>query len=154
MPVVARDDPYAVYNFQVTIEGVSADAKSAKGSFSEITGLDMEVAAIDYRTGSEDIVVRKLPGLKKFPNLVLKRGIIGDLALWNWILKFARGEATKDDRRTGHIELLDENHQTVMTWTFQRALPVKFAGPQMNATKNEVALESLDIAHEGLYIDV
>jgi phage tail-like protein len=151
MAPVPRPDPYAVYNFQIIINGVSDDGKAAKGAFSEVTGLDMEVAPIDYRTGAEDIVVRKLPGLKKFPNLVLKRGIIGEVALWNWIKKGADGQI---QRTSGSVVLMDENHQEVQRWNFQRGWPVKFAGPQLGAAKNEVALESLEIAHEGLYIDV
>ena len=66
-----RDDPYPAYNFEITITGVSDDGKSVKGSFTEITGLEMNIEAIEYRNGSEDITVRKLPGLKSFPDRVL-----------------------------------------------------------------------------------
>lgn len=151
MPPVFRADPYAVYNFEIVINGISDDGKSVKGAFSEVTGIEVEITPIDYRTGAEDIVVRKLPGLKKFVNLVLKRGIIGDIALWNWILKGANGQT---QRTSGSIILLDENHQEVMRWNFQRGWPTKFSGPQLGATKNEVALETLEIAHEGLYVGV
>ena len=151
MPPVERPDPYAVYNFQIVIQGISEDGKAAKGAFSEVTGLDIEITPIDYRTGAEDIRVRKLPGLKKFPNLVLKRGIIGDMALWKWILEGANGQT---HRTSGSIILLDEHHQEAMRWNFERAWPAKYSGPQLGATKNEVALEALELAHEGLYIDV
>ncbi len=150
MPPVVRNDPYAVYNFEILINGISEDGKAVKGSFSEVTGLDLEITPIDYRNGSEEIVVRKLPGLKKFPNLVLKRGIIGDLALWKWILQGANGQTL---RTSGSILLLDENRQEAMRWNFTRGWPAKYSGPQLGAIKNEVALESLEIAHEGLYID-
>lgn len=150
MPPAYRPDPYAVFNFEIIINGISDDGKAVKGAFSEVTGLDMEITPIDYRTGAEDIVVRKLPGLKKFPNLVLKRGIIGDLALWNWIVQGANGKTL---RTSGAIVLLDENHVEAMRWNFSRAWPTKFTGPQLGAVKNEVALETLEIAHEGLYID-
>ena len=151
MPPVFRSDPYAAYNFEVVIQGISDDGKAAKGAFSEVTGLDMEISPIDYRTGPEDIVARKLPGLKKFPNVVFKRGIIGDPALWNWILKGANG---KTERHEGSIILHDEAHQEVMRWNFQRAWPAKYTGPQLGATKNEIALETLELAHEGCYVDV
>jgi phage tail-like protein len=151
MPPIPRNDPYAAYNFEVVIQDISNDGKAAKGAFSEVTGLDMEITPIDYRTGPEDIVVRKLPGLKKFPNLVFKHGIIGDPALWNWILQGANGTT---NRRHGSIILHDEAHQEVMRWNFQRAWPTKYAGPQLGATKNEIALETLELAHEGCYIDV
>jgi phage tail-like protein len=151
MATVFRADPYAVFNFEVVIQGISDDGKAVKGAFSEVTGLDMEITPIDYRTGPEDIVVRKLPGLKKFPNIVLKRGIIGDPALWNWILLGANGQT---DRKQGSVILLNENHEEVMRWNFQRAWPSKYTGPQLGATKSEVALESLELAHEGCYVDV
>lgn len=150
MAPVFRADPYAVYNFEVIINGISDDGQSAKGAFSEVSGLDMEITPIDYRTGIGDIVSLKLPGLKKFPNLVLKRGIIGDPALWLWILKSANGQV---QRTSGSIILLDENHQEVLRWNFQRAWATKFSVSPLGATKNEVALETLEIAHEGLYID-
>jgi phage tail-like protein len=146
-----RTDPYAVYNFQVIIQDVNPDGQPVKGAFSEVTGLDMEVSPIDYRTGAEDIVVRKLPGLKKFPNIVLKRGIIGDPALWSWVLQGASGTVA---RKSGSIVLLDEAHTEVMRWNFQRAWPAKYTGPQLGAAKNEVALESLELAHEGCYVDL
>jgi phage tail-like protein len=150
MALTFRNDPYASFNFEIAIDGISDDGKAVKGAFSEVTGLDLEVQPIDYRTGAEDIRVRKLPGLKKFPNLVLKRGVIGDPALWNWILQSASGQV---QRTSGHISLLDESHQEVMRWNFQRAWAAKYSGPQLGASKNEVALETLEIAHEGLYVD-
>ena len=151
MPPQFRSDPYAVYNFQVVVQGISDDGKTVKGAFSEVTGLDMEISPIDYRTGPEDIVVRKLPGLKKFPNIVFKRGIIGDPAFWNWIVKGANG---RTERHEGSIILHDESHVEVMRWNFQRAWPAKYTGPQLGAAKNEVALETLELAHEGCYVDV
>jgi phage tail-like protein len=151
MPPVPRNDPYAVFNFQVVIDDINPDGQASKGAFSEVTGLDMEVAPFDYRTGAEDIVMRKLPGLKKFPNIVLKRGIIGETALWKWILSGANGLT---DRKSGHIVLMDEAHREVMRWNFQRAWPAKYTGPQLGAAKNEVALETLELAHEGCYVDV
>ncbi len=150
MPPVFRSDPYAVYNFEVVVQGISDDGKAVKGAFSEVTGLDMEISPIDYRTGPEDIRVRKLPGLKKFPNIIFKRGIIGDPALWNWILAGANGQTA---RAAGSVILHDENHQEVMRWNFERAWPAKYAGPQLGASKNEVALETLELAHEGCYVD-
>ena len=87
MPPVTRDDPYPGYNFQVIITGVSDDGTAVEGSFSEVSGLEVEIPPIEYRNGSEDITVRKIPGLKKFTNIVLKRGITGDVEFWNWIVE-------------------------------------------------------------------
>ena len=82
MPPVIREDPYGGYNFLVVINGVSDDGTAVKGSFTEASGLETEVAPIEYRNGSEDIRVRQLPGLKKFTNITLKRGITGDIEFY------------------------------------------------------------------------
>src|SRR3954469_17532395 len=87
MPPVFREDPYAGHQFEVVITGISDDGTAVKGSFAECSGLEASMDPIEYRNGSEDFTVRKIPGLKKFTNIVLKRGIIGDLTLWNWILE-------------------------------------------------------------------
>jgi phage tail-like protein len=130
---------------------VSADGSAVKGSFSEASGLEVAVDAIDYRTGSEDIRARKLPGLKKFTNITLKRGLIGDLGFWNWILKGQKGTVQRAD---GSIVLMDETGQNeVMRWNFTRGWPCKWSGPGLNAKNNEIAMESLEICHEGLHID-
>src|SRR5258708_15070428 len=114
MPVF-REDPYGAYNFEVVLTGISNDGTAVKGSFSEVTGLDAEVAPIDYRNGSEDIRVRKLPGLKKFSHITAKRGIIGDLAFWNWIREAMQGNVQRTD---GAVVLLNEAREEVMRWTF------------------------------------
>jgi phage tail-like protein len=150
MPLVPRDDPYAGYNFEVTIDQISDDGKPVKGSFAEVSGLEAEVAPIEYRNGSEDIRMRKVPGLKKFPNIVLKRGVIADLTFWNWILEGMKGLVV---RTTGAIALHDENHREVMRWQFTRGWPCKWTGPGLNAKNNEIAIETLEICHEGLSIE-
>ena len=96
------------------------------GSFSEASGLEVEVPPILYRNGSEDITQRKIPGLKKFTDITLKRGITGDVDFWNWIVKALNGQV---QRVSGAILLLDENRNEVMRWKFDRAWPCKFTGP-------------------------
>jgi len=147
---VFRPDPYPAFNFEVIITGISDDGKSAKGSFMEVTGLEVEIAAIEYRTGSEDLSVRKIPGLKKFPNIVLKRGVIGDLTFWNWLAQAMNGQV---QRANGSIVLLDESRQEVMRWNFRRGWPCKYSGPSLNAKGNDIAIESLEICHEGLSLE-
>ena len=147
---VHRDDPYTALNFQVVITGVLDDGKSIRGSFAEVSGLEVEVSVIEYRNGSEDTTVRKLPGLRKFTNITLKRGVIGDLTLWTWIKSVLDGQVLRAD---GTITLLDESGQPVMRWTFRRGWPCKWTGPTLNAAKNEVAIETLEICHEGLELD-
>jgi phage tail-like protein len=150
MPATFRADPYAAYNFEVLVNGISDDGTAVKGSFSEVSGLEVEVPPIEYRTGAEDITVRKLPGLKKFTAITLKRGVIGDLAFWNWILDAMKGKILRTE---GSVVLLDENRQEVMRWNFKRGWPSKWTGPSLNAKNNEIAMESLEISHEGLEID-
>jgi phage tail-like protein len=147
---VFRNDPYSAFNFQVVINGVSDDGQAVRGSFMEVSGLEVEIAPIEYRNGSEDITVRKIPGLKKFTNITLKRGVVGDLALWNWIKSVLEGRVQRAD---GSIMLLDENGQEVMRWNFRRAWPCKWSGPSLNAKTNEIAIETLEICHEGLDVE-
>ncbi len=150
MPPVFRNDPYPVYNFEVIVTGISDDGTSVRGSFSEVSGLETEMSVIEYRNGSENTTVRKLPGLTKFSNLTLKRGIIGDLTFWNWLVNARQGNV---QRTQVTIILLDENRSEVMRWNFIRAWPRKWTGPVLNAKGNEVAIETLEICHEGMAID-
>jgi phage tail-like protein len=136
-----RQDPYISFNYLVEINGL----KSA--GFSEVSGLDIEVQSIDYRNGDEDFVQRKLPGIKKFPNLVLKRGLIGEIDIYEWLKATASGAV---DRREGAIILRDEQRNEVMRWRFIRGWACKFTGPSLKGDSNAVAMESLEICHEGL----
>ena len=150
MPPVHRDDPYGGYNFEVTVNGISDDGKAVSGSFTEASGLEVTIDPIEYRNGSEDITPRKIPGLKKFTNITLKKGNSGDIEFWNWIVEAMNGQV---NRTEGSVILLDENKQEVMRWNFKRGWPCKWTGPGLNATNNEIAMETLEICHEGLSID-
>lgn len=143
-----RDDPYAGYNFLVTIPGIGDDGLRA--AFSEVSGLEARLEVIEYRTGSEPLAVRKLPGLKSFTNLTLKRGITGDTAFWDWIRAALDGQVQRVD---GTIALLDEARNPVLRWRFRRGWPCRYAGPSLSAGSSEVALETLEIAHEGLELE-
>lgn len=150
MPPVQRDDPYSGYNFLVTVNGVSDDGQAVSGSFTEVSGLELEVTPIEYRNGSEATTVRKMPGLAKYTNITCKRGITGDLEFWNWVLTGVQGQLQRAD---GSIMLLDENRQEVMRWNFRRGWACKYTGPGLNAANNEIAMDTLEICHEGLEID-
>ena len=151
MPPVTRDDPYAAYNFHVIVTNVSDDGAAVSGAFTEVTGLELEIPPIEYRGGAEDITVRKIPGLKKFTNLTFKRGITGHVGFWNWVVEAMNGKVR---RPSGSISMLDENRQEVMSWNFTRAWPTKYTGPSLGASKNEIAMETLVLAVEGLLIDI
>ena len=150
MPTIQRNDPYSSYNFLLTVNGISNDGEAVGGSFSEIGGLELELTPIEYRNGSEDITARKMPGMAKYTNLTCKRGTTGDLIFWNWVLAGVQGSITRAD---GSVILLDENRVEVMRWNFRRAWPCKYTGPSFNAANNEIAMETLELCHEGLEID-
>ncbi|MEU5595142.1 phage tail protein [Streptomyces sp. NPDC020298] len=148
-PLPTRDDPYASYNFRITVNDVSNDGLAVSGSFTEVSGLELEIPPIEYRNGSEDITVRKIPGLKKFTNLTFKRGVTGHVDFWNWVVLALQGTVK---RTSGLIVLEDENHHDAMRWSFSRGWPTKYTGPTLNATKNEIAMETLVLAVEKLEI--
>lgn len=135
-----RDDPYPRCNFRVEIEGLTAAA------FSECTGLSSETEVIEYRSGG-DATVRKLPGVRKFSDIVLKRGITKNRELWDWYKTVLQGNV---QRKAGSIVLLDESGQEVLRWNFRQGWPRKYEGPSFNAAASEVAIETLEITHEGL----
>jgi phage tail-like protein len=142
---MARDDPYKGFNFLVEIDGISVAA------FCEVSGLASETAVIEYRNGSDRAnTVRKLPGLTKYANIVLKRGVTQDTQLWQWRKAIEQGTP---DRRSGAIVLLDDERNPVRRWRFSEGWITKFEGPDLNAKGNDVAIETIEIAHEGLTID-
>jgi phage tail-like protein len=145
MPPPARKDPFTVFNFRVELDGITA------GFFSEVSGLDSETEVIDYRTGdSKTSSAVKLPGLTKYPNIVLKRGITRDVSLWQWRKTVVDGHT---ERRNGLIVLLDESRNDVLRWSFRNGWPAKWEGPDLDAGANEVAIETIEIAHEGLELE-
>jgi phage tail-like protein len=151
MALIPRDDPYPGYNFILEIDGVSDDGQALQGSFMEVSNLEAEITAIDYRNGSEEMRMRKLPGLAKYKALMFKRGLIGDLRFWNWIRRCATGDQKL--RTDGRVILRNEAGQEVMRWNLTRCWPSKWTGPSLNAKNSEVALETLELQIERLEID-
>jgi phage tail-like protein len=134
-------DPYNNFNFLVEIDGI------ARAAFAECSGADTSIDVIEHREGGENITPRKLPGLAKYSNIVLKRGVTDDRELYDWHRRIVRGQV---DRRNGSIVLLDRAGSEVARWNFVRAWPAKWTGPTFNAEGNDVAIEQLDLAHEGI----
>lgn len=144
MPDGNRNDPYGQFNFLIEIDGV------VKGGFSEVSGLTTDTNIIEYREGNEGQgTVRKLPGLMKYNNIVLKRGWTKDKSLWNWRKLVIDG---KTKRAGGAIVLLDEARQPALRWEFREGWPSKWEGPALNGKTSEAAIETLEIAHEGLVL--
>ena len=136
-----RDDPYKAFNFIVEIDGI------ARAGFSEVSGLESETTVIEYRVGGERNAVRKLPGLTKYANIVLRRGVTQDAELSNWRKTVEDGQV---DRRNGSIILRDDDGNDVVRWNFFNGWISKWQGPALHASKNEVAIETIEIAHERL----
>ena len=136
-----RVDPYAQYNFLVEIDGLSV------AGFTEVGGLTTEQDVIEYREGADTATVRKLPGLRKYSTITLKRGFTQNRDLWEWRKSTIDG---KTQRKSGSIALLDEERKAALRWNFREGWISKWEGPALNATATEVSIESLEIAIEGL----
>jgi phage tail-like protein len=134
-------DPQGNYNFHVEIGGIS------RGAFHEATGLDSSVDVVEHREGGWNLSPRKLPAQTKHANIVLKWGLSVDRELIDWHQEIVDGTI---DRRDGSIVLLDRRGQEVARWNFVRAWPTKYTGPALNAEGNDVAIETLELAHEGV----
>lgn len=136
-----RVDPYGNFNFLVEIDGI------ARAAFHEVSGFDSTIDVIEHREGGENTTVRKLPGMTKHSNIVLKWGLADDTDLYNWHRDAVNG---KVQRRNGSIVLLDRQGQERMRWNFVNAWPSKWDGPDFNAEGNDIAIETLELAHEGV----
>jgi phage tail-like protein len=145
MPSGTRIDPFRAFNFRVEIDNLTV------GSFSECSGLSSDGDAVDYREGTDiPLNVRKLVGLRKYANVVLKRGYTQNRELWDWYTNIVNGIA---DRRNGTIILMDEERNDVMRWNIENAWINKIEGPTFKANGNEVAMESVELVHEGLSLE-
>lgn len=120
-------------------------------SFQEVSGLDMEAQLIEYRHGdSKEFSTVKMPGIKKFGNVTMKKGVFkSDNKFWDW---FNEIKMNTIKRKPVTISLLDEEGAATMVWTLANAWPTKITGTDLKSDGNEVAIESIEIAHEGLTI--
>jgi phage tail-like protein len=122
--------------------------KGPQAGFQEVTGLGAEMEVLPYAEGGANTFLHQLPVRHSYPRLVLKRGVVREKSLWDWYRAGLFG--TLGARRGGVIVLLDSTGEPALTWGFVGGLAVKWTGPSLNAMQNEVAVESLEIAHEGL----
>ena len=120
-------------------------------SFQEVTGLDAQSEEIKYRVGNSPIYsVIKMPGLIKYSNVTMKKGIFkGDNKFWDWFSQIKQNTIKRIDIT---ISLLDETSAPTMVWTLKNAWPTKISGYELKAEGNEVAVESIEIVHEGMTI--
>jgi phage tail-like protein len=142
-----RVDPFRNYNFIVEIDGI------AQAGFQEVSGgLSSEIDVTEYREGGfspaeHGSTVRKLPGMTKYSNITLKWGLTDSRELYDWHRDVVKG---KIERKNGSIVLLDTEGNEAVRWNFANGWPSKWTGSDFNAKSSDVAIETLEIAHEGI----
>jgi phage tail-like protein len=148
---MTRVDPVLAYNFVVSFVDSSGSSTLAQnvvvGGFSECSGLEMQLKTEDYEEGGNNGTVLHFPKRINWTNLRLKRGVTFSDELWKWHFGFVEG---KGKRRDGIVTLQNDRREAVAVWHFHRGLPVKWTGPSLNAAQSQVAVEEIEIAHEGL----
>jgi phage tail-like protein len=138
---VARNDPFRNFRFRLEISGIT------EAHFSEVTGFDISTDAIDYREGDDPTHVRKLPGLNKYGNVTLKRGITDSMNLYDWHKSIVDG---KTDRKTVAIVVRDEEGKDRARFEISEAWPIKYDPMDLNAKGNDVSIETLELVNEGV----
>lgn len=160
MGALLRTDPLAGFNFVISLLDssnllgtvISLAANYLVAGFSECSGLEASMELMDYREGGQNGFVHRLATRANFANIVLKHGVIFEYDdLWTWHSQWVRGQGTRKD---GVIVLLDAARNPAKVWKFKRGIPMKWVGPPLNAAQSQVAIESLEIAHEGLVLEV
>jgi phage tail-like protein len=135
-------DSYTTSRFYVMIDG------TAQAVFTEVSGLQIETEVQEYAEGGNNGFVHRLPGRTRVGNITLKRGLTGSNELFKWYMQIASGQ--KIDRRNISLVMYDVAGVELLRWNFLMAYPVKWIGPQFEATGNAAAIETLELAHAGL----
>jgi phage tail-like protein len=119
--------------------------------FRECSGLDSETSVIEHKAIDDNgrPVIRKVPGEIKWSNITLKRGVDETLDIWKWRETVIQ-EGPDSSRTNGSVALIDYTGSTIATWSFDQGWPIKYTGATLNAGGNEVAVEEIQICHEGL----
>jgi phage tail-like protein len=145
MATGTRNDPMVGFHFYLEIDGIT------QAQFRECSGLDTESNIIEYKEAGKNgvTIIKKVPGELKWSNIVLKRGITDLMELWEWRKKVEDGQIA-DARKNGSIVLYDQANSEIARWNFVEGWPSKMTGPQLNANNNDIAIEEVTIAHEGL----
>ena len=127
--------------FYVMIEGI------AQAIFTEVNGLQVETEVMEYAEGGNNRFIHRLPGRTKISNLTLKHGMTRSNDLFKWYMKSIQGEV---DQRNLSVIMYNTAGEELMRWDFIKAYPVKWVGPQLSASGNTAAIETLELAHAGL----
>jgi phage tail-like protein len=136
-----RNDPYRNFRFRVEIEGLE------QAGFSEVAGFDVSFDVVQYREGNEVITPRKMPGLARYGNITLKWGSTESMELYEWVQECLEGTI---ERKTVTIIAIDDEGGDVATWQVIEAWPTRYTAPGFNGSGSEVAIELLELAHEGM----
>jgi phage tail-like protein len=134
--------PGFLFGFKITSGPYTADYNEGTAFFKSVSGIKNDTDVTDYFEGGVTANTRKVIGVRKWPNLVLKQGFTGDKSIWKWKMNPARCN--------GEIIQLGADLEEICRWQFVNGYPVKWEGPDFDATKNDIAIESIEIAHEGL----
>jgi phage tail-like protein len=139
---LSSQNPYASYNFKVEFLGIQ------QAAFTECILPVASIEVIEYRQGADAVNnIHKLPGLVRYGNLVLKRGLASSMAIWDWFSTFVTGEGAPQSVK---VTLLDSGRNPVITWEFSNAWPVKYESPPLGGKANVLAIETLELAVEGM----
>lgn len=130
-----------VFRFWVELDGMLV------GGFSEVTGLQTEVELEEYQEGGVNGYVHRLPKAAKFTPIVLRRGMSSSSELWDWYAQVMAGTVV---RKSGSIILQQISGEELCRWNFFDAYPVKWGGPDLNASQSDVAIETVELVHNGL----
>ena len=143
-----QDSPWPMPKFRFEVD-LGTELKGI--AFQEVSGMDVENQIIEYRASNSALFsTEKMPGIKKYGNVTMKRGVfVNDNTFWNWYTQIAMNIVK---RTTVVIKLLDESGSLTMQWTLINAWPTKITGPNLKSDGNEVAIDTLEIAHEQLII--
>lgn len=144
---MARNDPQPAFCFKVTI--TASGFTQGEAFFKSVGGLKFETEVVEYRAGGVNDSTYKLVGATKWPNLVLKRGFTGSNELIQWRQAWLNPTGAKS-RATVKIEQLDTKFNSKFTWEFKDAWPCKWEISDFDASKNEVSIETLELAHHGM----
>ncbi len=145
---------YPLAGFYFLVEWNVDNGDIVNGSFTEVTGLTQEIQMLEYRDGfSEVYATQKIAGMRKDANVTLKRGIFhGNNEFYDWWVKVSNLNDDEKFKSNVTIKLLGEDNKPRVTWVLNRAWPVKIEGPSMKGDSNEVAVESIELTHEGMTI--
>lgn len=142
-------DPFGNFRFKLELGDVEV------AGFAECTGLNIETKVLEYKEGGNNVTTLKFPEPASFGNVTLKRGVTNSNELIEWQMDVVTGAFSKNSRANNPsiaVVLMNEKGEDVRRWNLVRAFPVKWVGPDLKASASEVAIETLELAHEGIQL--